>query len=306
MKDKKILKIGIVIFTVGFVFSCILAKVGYDYCFKRGDYGTNEQQLPCLAVYFMSADSKLSGYIYGEDDVKGLVVISHGRGASAESYLSEIQYFVDHGWRVFAYNNTGTNLSEGDSVKGLSQSLFDLQSALDYIARNAQLNNLPIVLYGHSWGGYAVTSILNYDYPILAVASIAGFDTPRKAIYDYAVCKANIFGALGFPFFWGYHCIIFGENANISAVDGINNTQIPVMIIHGTEDKTLRYDVGSIISCQDKISNPNVIYISRDCENQNGHTNLVFAVDEDNNLTGVLDEDLFADINQFFEQAIVK
>lgn len=154
MKGKRIIKTGIIIFIIGFVFACILAKIGYDYCFRRGgNYDANEQHYPRSTVYFMSAENKLSGYIYGEDNFKGLVVISHGRGASAEAYYSEIQYFVDHGWRVFAYNNTGIHPSEGDSAKGLSQSLFDLQAALDYIAGNTQLSTLPIVLYGHSWGG---------------------------------------------------------------------------------------------------------------------------------------------------------
>lgn len=304
MKFIKIIRAGIIIGIIGLIFACVLAKIGYDYCFRRMDYEVNELDYPRSAVSFMSAENKLSGYVYGEDNSKGLIVVSHGRGASAEAYFLEISYFVDHGWQVFAYNNTGTHLSEGDSTKGLSQSLFDLQAALDYIASDTQLSSLPIMLYGHSWGGYAVASVLNYDYPISAVVSVAGFETPQKAVYDYAVCKAKALGAIGFPFFWGYHCVIFGEDSNISALDGINNTQIPVMIIHGTEDKTLRYDVSSIISCQDKVKNPNVIYITRNQENQNGHTNLILAADTNKKSMGILDEDLFFSINQLFEQAI--
>lgn len=304
MKSVKAIKAGVIICIIGFVCACALAKIGYDYCFRRVDYEANERDYPRSAVYFMSAQNELSGYLYGEDNSNGLVVVSHGRGASAEAYFREISYFVDHGWLVFAYNNTGTHLSEGDSTKGLSQSLLDLQAALDYLAEDTQLSKLPIVLYGHSWGGYAVTSILNYDYPISAVVSVAGFDTPQKAIYDYAVCKAKFFGAIGFPFFWSYHCFVFGENSNISATDGINHTETPVMIIHGTEDKTLRYDVSSIISCQEKIKNPKVIYITREQENQNGHTNLILAVDADKNRMETIDEELFFRINQFYEQAI--
>jgi len=304
MKIIKVIKIGSIICIAGFIFACILAKVGYDYCFKRVDYEVNDRDYPRREINFMSGEHKLTGYIYGEDNSKGLVVVSHGRGASAEAYFLEVLYIVEHGWQVFAYNNTGTLLSEGDTTKGLSQSLFDLRAALDYIAEEEQLNHLPITLYGHSWGGYAVTSILNYDYPISAVVSVAGFDTPQKAIYDYAVCKAKVLGAIGFPFFWGYHCMVFGGDSNISATDGINHTQIPVMIIHGTGDKTLRYHVSGIISNQDRIENPNVIYIFRDQENQNGHTNLMFAVDDNKNPTGLLDEDLFYNINQLFEQAI--
>jgi len=51
MKGKRIIKTGIIIFIIGFVFACILAKIGYDYCFRRGgNYDANEQHYPRSTV----------------------------------------------------------------------------------------------------------------------------------------------------------------------------------------------------------------------------------------------------------------
>lgn len=38
---------------------------------------------------------------------KGLIVISHGMGGGAEGYMAETLYFVNHGYQVFGYDNTG-------------------------------------------------------------------------------------------------------------------------------------------------------------------------------------------------------
>jgi len=82
--------------------------------------------------------------------------------------------------------------------------------------------------------------------------------------------------------------------------------QIPVMIIHGKEDRTLRPEVSGIISCQSEINNTDVLYVLRDTEHQNGHVDLVYALDESQETTGGLDKALFDDINRMFENAVTK
>ena len=46
-----------------------------------------------------------------------------GIGGGADSYLPQITYFLDQGWRVFAYDATGSFDSEGKTTKGVE--LFD-------------------------------------------------------------------------------------------------------------------------------------------------------------------------------------
>lgn len=346
------------IFVVLFLCACIVAKMGYDMAFQRAGpepdtpyteaayYDTihlryadvNQEDYPRRAIAFSSGSNTLRGYVYGEANSKGLVVISHGLGSGSEGYFAETLFFIDQGWRVLAFDNTGSYRSDGARTRGISQSLLDLNAAFDFIAGEDSLKNMPVFLFGHSWGGYATTAILNWHPEVKAVASMSGFASPREALFDFAENKTSIFGILGFPFFWGYHCLLFQDNANISAIEGINSSGVPVLLIHGTEDKTLRYDWCGIISHQDAITNPRVQYISRSIPGQNGHSDLMCsqqaiayqqekkaewaALQEkydhaipadvkaqyyaglDKALASQLDPELFAEINRFFEKEL--
>jgi len=231
---------------------------------------------------FYSGENKLQAYLYGEDNQKGLIVISHGIDWSAENYFTETMYFVDMGWRVFAFDNTGRHGSEGRGTISLQQSVLDLDSALTYIEN--QNWKLPIVLYGHSLGGYAVSAILSRKHNINAVASIAGFSTPVKVMHEVARDNLGLgfIATLGYPHTWIYNQMRFGRFANLSAIDGINNRNVPIMIIHGTDDHLIAYNGASIIAQRDKITNPNVVFVSRDTPPNNGHSNLLRSVETAN------------------------
>ena len=272
----------VLLFSAG---SLILAKVTYDGQFPRVEAPQFSAYLryadvtgyPRQAVQFPSGENTLMGYIYGADHDQGLVVISHGQGYDAEHYLPVILYFVDHGWRVFSFDNTGTHASGGAGGRGLPQSVIDLDAALTYIENDPALRGLPRMLYGHSWGGYAVTAILNYDHPISATISVAGFNAPDGLLWEGAQDTLGAGAYLEYPFLWAYQTMLFGSTARLTAVAGINRTTTPVMIIHGEADEAIRYAGASIIARRAAITNPNVVYQTRSAENQNGHNNLLMS-----------------------------
>lgn len=288
-KNKKALRITLIsllAFLIVFsIVSMIVVKSMYDKQFPKTtaaeyyaylSYEDVESSYPRTLVQFESGENTLQGYIYGETNNKGLVVIAHGLGGGAISYLPETLYFVDHGWRVFIYDCTGSYASEGKSTKGLPQSVLDLNAALGYVKSNNSFDNLPIMLFGHSWGGYAVTAILNFDYDITAVASVAGYNSPMGILLEQAKGMLGFFAYMEYPYEWAYQTMLFGKDAKINAVDGINKSQnTAVMIIHGDNDKTINYDGASIISHREEILNPNVIYKTCSTENHNGHSDLL-------------------------------
>ncbi len=229
-------------------------------------------------VTFKSVENKLIGHIYSKNETPhGLVVISHGLGGYSESYFSEIMYFLDNGYKVFAYDNTGSGESEGKGTTGMAQSVIDLDSALTFAESDERLNNLPILLFGHSWGGYAVTTILSEEHNITASLSLSGYNSPMEIISEFSVPMiGEPFATIEYPFMWLNNKLLFGEKANNTAVDGINATNTPVMIIHGTGDETIKYNGASIIAHRDEITNPNVIYRTVDNE-QNGHNGMNYS-----------------------------
>ena len=59
------------------------------------------------------------------------------------------------GYSVLTYDATGTGASGGSGTRGLAQSALDLDAALT----RAEQEDLPILLFGHSWGGYGLDRI---------------------------------------------------------------------------------------------------------------------------------------------------
>jgi hypothetical protein len=68
--------------------------------------------------------------------------------------------------------------------------------------------------------------------------------------------------------------MLFGKTARLTAVDGINKAGIPVMIIHGNQDESIKYDGASIISRQKEITNPKAVFLTNSTEGHNGHNSL--------------------------------
>jgi uncharacterized protein len=60
-------------------------------------YEDLEAQYPRSLVSFESGNNRLQGYVYGLNQEQGLVVVAHGIGGGADSYLPQITYFVDQG-----------------------------------------------------------------------------------------------------------------------------------------------------------------------------------------------------------------
>lgn len=281
---KKIMVVLVVLSIIVSIISMIYLKINYDKSFSRVD-----RPNPIYSAYlsysdvsehhrteieFNSGANILKGHIYGEENNKGLVVLSHGLGFGSENYLAETVFFVENDWRVFTFDNTGTHNSEGNSTVGPSQSLLDLKSALTYINQDENLNSLPLMLYGHSWGAYAVTAILNYDYDINAVVSISGFNSTMELLTEQVRRQLGFIAPLMTPLLWIQQKILFGDYVDVSAVDSINNSTSSVLIIHGDKDESISYQGSSIMNHKSSIVNPNVTYITHSNENQNGHNNL--------------------------------
>lgn len=238
-------------------------------------YEDFESELSRELLTFPSGANQLQGYLYGMDNTKGLVVISHGLGGSAENYLPETACFVKQGYQVFSYDNTGYWRSEGKDSVGLSQAVDDLDAALNYIEREARFQNKPVYLFGHSWGGYAVTAVLKYHHSIKAVVSVAGFNSPLKMILEWGKDMMGVLVYVEYPYMYLYQKLKFGKKLGITAVDSINQAEIPVLLIHGSADDTVHANGAATFACRKKITNPKVKYVLYEKERQNGHMTLL-------------------------------
>ncbi len=226
---------------------------------------------------FVSGKNRLTGYLYGSENTRGLIVFAHGIGAGHESYIKELLWLVDHGWRVFAYDASGTCESEGEGTVGLVQSALDLHAALCYVEAKEEWKNLPICVMGHSWGGYAAAAVLNFEHDIKASVSISGYNDPVEMMMSFARSAMSAATVMLYPFVKLDNRLTFGKYASLTAVGGINKSEIHVMLVHGTEDDLVTPNQTGVIAHAKEITNPNVKLHPVSHKDRNGHGSIFYA-----------------------------
>ncbi len=248
-------------------------RPNYDLVLGEYYYERVKEELPRQEIYYFVNDTKLKGYYYKSAEEKGLVIISHGLHAGGDDYIPIIKYLVKNGYNVFSYDITGTYDSEGESTVGMCQAIIDLEGTINYIKQTPDLSKYSLFLLGHSWGGYAVTSVLSICDGIKAVAAIAPMNNGCKMMVDKAEEYVGKVGTVPGPIFTIYQKILFGKYVNYTGVGGINSVDIPILIAHGIDDKVISFDKQSIYAYKNEITNPNVqYYIGLGL--QNGHDSI--------------------------------
>lgn len=224
------------------------------YCRERiGDKERRELWIPHGSL-------RLKGYFYPARHSKGTVVLVHGIHAGADDYIPLALKFVESGYDVFSYDGTGTYDSEGDGTVGLSQGLVDLNGVLTYV--KSENFKKPLFLAGHSCGGYAVTSVLALHEGISACAAIAPPNNCFTLILEKGKQYAGELAAKGLTaeFLDAYQRRLFGSFSECSGVEGINATDIPVVVAHGLNDKVISLGKQSVIAHKHEIKNKHVSY----------------------------------------------
>ncbi len=249
-------------------------KPQYTYNYYYEHY---EDRYPRKEVKIETDRNNLTAFIYGEHNTKALLVFSHGSGGFHEDYMKNIIWFVDHGYRVFAADYTASGYSEGTHTGGLSRTPIDLDQILTYIENDDELSKMDKILCGHSWGAYGVTAVLNYEHDIKAVVSLAAYNAPAQQMANILSRTLSPAMKVTEPFFWLNNMIDYGKYGNLTAVDGINKSNVPVLIVQGTGDQMISYDESSLVAFKDQITNPYVDYLILSEDGLNDHDSFFYT-----------------------------
>ena len=215
---------------------------------------------------------KYTGFYYHDesyDTFRGLIVFSHGIFDGQLNFLPEIAYFARRGYKIFAFDNSGSHLSGGKSLRGLPQSAEDLDAALSFVTKT---NTLPLYLFGHSWGGYAVSAVHCYHlYDIKAVFVQSGFNSTSEMALEEGSAMMGRWIYVLKAYIKLYEHIKYGKAAGYTAHKGIarasaNGTKF--LILHSTDDRTIGLK-NSVLANVDK--NDNITLVT---EKHKGHNSL--------------------------------
>ena len=189
---------------------------------------------------------KLAGYLYSSgENQHGIIVLAHGFGGGGHnSYMDCADYFARHGYYVFSYDATGNDESEGEGVGGLPQGVIDLDHAITFVEESGNFPSLPIALFGHSWGGYSVCSVLTYHPEVKAVIACSGFNASSNLFEAGGEKQAGDGIYLMLPFVKLYEKMKYGGYASNTAMDGFSKSDAAVMIVHSFDDEVVPTEYG--------------------------------------------------------------
>ncbi len=202
--------------------------------------------LDCTEYSFPSDKGQmLAGYLYsfGEEQ-RGIVILSHGFGGGHNSYIDAADYFARNGYYAFAYDATAMDNSEGDGLGGVPQGVIDLDHAVSFVESENDIPDLPIVLFGHSWGGYCVSAVLNYHPEVRAVIECSGFNRSSDMFESGGKSQAGSIIYTMTPFIRIHECFKYGKYAANTAMDGFDSSDARVMIVHSADDDVIEIGYG--------------------------------------------------------------
>ena len=220
-----------------------------------------------------SDDILISAYLYGEDNNKGLIVVSPGHRDANDIKLYEIMYFVDAGYKVICFDYTGCYTSEGDTFGKYTQAVYDLNAIMTYCDNNDEFSDMPLYLFGHSLGGYATGSVLNYDHRIDAAVVASGFNSAAE---QWECSVKRFTDPLYFlirPINLAFIKLKYGDDRKLSTVDGINRSGIPVLVISAELDEYYGGGKSPIYDKKNLITNSKCEFILMDKPGHNEHYN---------------------------------
>lgn len=218
----------------------------------------------------------IAGYMYSSgSEQRGIIVFAHGYGDGGHNYyMEDINFLAQNGYYVFAYDVTGCDDSEGNGIGGVPQGVIDLNYAISFVEESGNFPDLPIGLFGHSWGGYSVSSVLTYHPEVGAVIECSG---PCSSIDLLEGGGKNVIGPVIYafiPVLKVYERAKFGDYAVNSALDGFAATDAEIMVVHSNDDGLIPIEYGYDIYYEVYKDDPRFTFVRLDQKGHNSYLNV--------------------------------
>ena len=221
-------------------------------------------------VTFQNGKRRLCGYLWNETGMRGLLILAHGMGTGVGYHMPEVHHFANEGYRVFAFEYSGYGKSTG-RFYGFPQAVFDLKCAIEFIDDGT----LPVILLGHSMGGYAVCAVGQYlSRPVSAIVAYAPFYSSTEAITEMTHGMSRL-GWLLRLLIMPVQKVLFRRRHNCSGVDGLRLASTPTLILQGSRDDEVSCAGCSLYAHRAELADADVSFRLIENDDSNGHMTVI-------------------------------
>ena len=214
--------------------------------------------IPFEPVSVMSTDGlRLSGRYYHQTDGALLALLFHGyRGTPSRDFAGGAQSYLAAGFNLLMIEERAHCGSEGHTITFGVKERLDCLTWIDY-ARGRFGDQVRILLCGISMGASTVIMASGLQLPdnVKGIIADCPFTNPKEIIRK--VCgDMKIPARIAWPFIW-LGARIYGrfDPNSADASEAVRSTAVPILIIHGEDDRFVPCDMGRRIAA----ANPNMV-----------------------------------------------
>ncbi|MEC4805442.1 MAG: alpha/beta hydrolase [Jaaginema sp. PMC 1079.18] len=171
-------------------------------------------------LYLNTPDNqKIAATYRFNPDATYTLLYTHGNAEDLGDIEPVLNLLYDAGFSIFAYDYRGYGLSEGHPSE--ANAYEDIETAYRYLTRELKISPDRIIAFGRSVGGGSAVD-LAVRFPVAGLILESAFTQAFRVVIPFPV----------FPF------DKFRNQAKLKQI------QVPVLIIHGTEDEIIPFTHG--------------------------------------------------------------
>lgn len=190
-------------------------------------------------------NTPLQARYYHCSDNAPLMILFHGyRSAALRDCVGGFALAKHLGWNILAVDQRAHGCSGGKTITFGILERFDCQSWCEYAVRNLSRSS-PIVLYGLSMGAATIlmATKLNLPKEVACIVADCPYSSPRDIIKKVC-CDRGFSPRLTYPLIkLGARAFGKFDPSDASAVDAVKSAKIPILLIHGDDDRFVPCDM---------------------------------------------------------------
>lgn len=250
-----ILIIAVILVLIIYILIGLVLVIEFDH--KLFGKRTNDPDNPCYLTFEDFKDKmvrcpyhtyyygkRINGYIYQASNVetfKGFVILSHGMFGTHIQYMLDINLMCENGYKVLAFDNYGCGISEGKSTVGLSNGIYCLENVIESVYKENINDDLPVFLYGHSWGGYSALGAAKRYSNIRGVISRSAPISPVFAESDLLFYFNHKLYSAYKPFINLIIKLVLPKRMKINCISGVKrNKNTKFLILYAKNDQLIK------------------------------------------------------------------
>ncbi len=196
--------------------------------------------LPWREVKIQTArNMTLFGWFIPAGERAPALAVLHGWGGNAEMMLPLAKPLHEAGYALLFFDARCHGRSDGDSFASLPRFAADLESALEWLQVQGDVDETRVGVVGHSVGAGAALLLAAQRHDLAAVVSLSAFAHPATMMRRWLKSRRIPFWPLGAYILFYVQLVIGYRFDDIAPLRTIGKVNCPVLLAHGTEDETV-------------------------------------------------------------------